>query len=912
MLTLPISGVCARRACVAAMMADSRGSGKRKMSTNIGPFEILSELAKSPTGAVYKANDPDGGQTIALKVIQLSAFGDSAAALEQALLAEAESTKALSSPNITPVFGAGVFDGQFCAAMEYVQGNSIATMLARKEGFSIWDLLDIGRQLGAGFDYAFSQGVVHYSLEPAKIMCGWDGTVRILSFGVSSAGIFAQHVSGGIPACLHYMSPEQVRGEPTDGRSNLFSLGAMLYEMVTERKAFDREDIEGLRQCILESTPVAPVQVSPKVHPLLSDLIMKALAKDPAERYQTGRQLLDDLEKCKESKPVAAKKAEAPKAVAAPKPNPAAQAKFASSAPAAAKPVAKPAPKPAPTARPAEKKLDSPASVRPSSVRADAAPMAPAPAVSKLAVPRAAAAAAGAGADATLPSQVPEIDLSNSFLTADAKATFEEPQVAELEISNPTSEYQVSEHQASEHQIPSASMSAGVLDEPQVESEEPAVETFEPQVDENAPRVAVDPMMAEGGQKSGGGISFSEMTELPPLKEVYIPPPPPPAEPVSFRPAQSAGTSFAGSKKKEDEKPKIQPREVAQKAIKEIKGVPPKLMLYAVGGAVALILAIGIGMTIYIHGLSGDDDAGAPKTSAAADTPAQSDASQPAPEKSPAPTRAAKPEPEQETPVAEPAAPVRARSAKPTKKVVTPAPVIPGQIAIDSTPQGAQVQIDGKSDPSYVTPFVLTNLEPGQHSITVSKAGYSTDTRAVAVTSANRTTTVIHLAQLMATLIVKSDPPGANIYVDGRDVGTKTPAQVSVDKGQHVVLVRMSGYIDETMNAQFALGQTFNFAPALRSLGNTDSIKAVGKMSKLFGGKGADAGQAILTIHTQPKGAQIAINQHMLDKGSPVDVALDPGNYVIDITQSGYAPIHKVISVDKGGKAVIDEVMQRQ
>ena len=96
----------------------------------------------------------------------------------------------------------------------------------------------------------------------------------------------------------------------------------------------------------------------------------------------------------------------------------------------------------------------------------------------------------------------------------------------------------------------------------------------------------------------------------------------------------------------------------------------------------------------------------------------------------------------------------------------------------------------------------------------------------------------------MATLVVKSDPPGANIYVDGRDVGTKTPAQVSVDKGQHVVLVRMTGYIDETMNAQFVLGQTFNFSPTLRSLGNTDNIRTVGKMSKLFGGKGGSAGQA--------------------------------------------------------------------
>ena len=83
-------------------------------------------------------------------------------------------------------------------------------------------------------------------------------------------------------------------------------------------------------------------------------------------------------------------------------------------------------------------------------------------------------------------------------------------------------------------------------------------------------------------------------------------------------------------------------------------------------------------------------------------------------------------------------------------------------------------------------------------------------------------------------------------------------------------------------------------------------------MSKLFGGKGAQPGQATLSIHTQPKGAQVSVNQHMLDKGSPVDVALDPGNYMVDITLTGYAPVHKVITADKGGKAVIDEVLQKQ
>src|ERR1700687_5046530 len=166
------------------------------MPTKIGHFEILSELAQSSTSAVYKANDPQSGQTIALKAIQLSAFGEHASALEQALLAEAESTKVLNSSNITNVFGAAEIEGRFCAAMDYIQGNSIATMLSRKEGFSIWDLLDIGRQLCAGFDHAKSHGIVHYSLEPAKIMCGWDGTVKILGFGVSSVGNFVQHVPG--------------------------------------------------------------------------------------------------------------------------------------------------------------------------------------------------------------------------------------------------------------------------------------------------------------------------------------------------------------------------------------------------------------------------------------------------------------------------------------------------------------------------------------------------------------------------------------------------------------------------------------------------------------------------------------------------------------------------------------------
>jgi len=827
------------------------------MSTKIGHFEILSELSKSATGAVYKANDPQTSQTVALKAIQLSAFGERAADLEKCLLEEAETTKVLSNPNLAPVYGAGEMEGQFCAAMEYIQGNSVATMLARKEGFSIWDLLDIGRQVCSGLDYAHSQNVFHYSLEPAKIMCGWDGTVRILGFGVSSVGKFTAEMPE-VPSILHYMSPEQVRGENIDARSNIFSLGTLFYEMVTDRKAFDREDSESLRLSILESMPVPPMHVNSKLHPLLSDLIMKALAKDPGQRYQTGRELLDDLEKCKESKPQAAKAPAAPAkapAVAAPV-KAAAQTKFASTPP-----------------RPVEKKPavpQPPVASRPAS---------PPPTVAKPEPARKAAAAAVGWAGAEVSSSSPHLDAPNPHIAPRAEA---------INDALP----------------PSASMSSAVLDEPAVEGPSP-----EP------PRIAVDPLMAGDAPSRGNGVSFSEMTELPPLKEVYIAPPPPP--PALQQEPSLTPNFHAGS---EPEKPKVQPREVAEKAIKEIKNVPPSLMVYSIAGAAVLILIIAIALVLHINHLNSDDDfprpAAEPANQAAASQPAAP--SQPAqvqvpqPGSVPAQTQPAESvEESQPAPTHVAAAATRGRNSK--KKSAAPiAPVVvPGQMAIDSTPQGAQVQLDGKTDPSWVTPFTLSGLNPGQHSVTVSKPGYSTDTRTVDVASGSKSFVVTHLVQLMATLSVTSTPVGANVYVDGRDTGKLTPAQVSVDKGQHVVLVRKAGFIDETTSAQFVLAQTVSFSPTLRSLGNVDDIKTVGKMKKLFGGKEAQ-GMGTVSVKTQPKGAQVAVNQHMLDKGSPVDFVLDPGNYVVDITLTGYAPIHKVITVDKGGKAVIDEVLQHE
>jgi serine/threonine protein kinase len=840
------------------------------MSTKIGHFEILSELAKSATGTVYKANDPESGQTVALKAIQLSAFGEKAAALQQALTEEAESTKSLTSPNITPIFGAGEMDGQFCVAMEYVQGNSIATMLARKEGFSIWDLLDIGRQVCSGLDQAHAAGVHHYSLEPAKIMCAWDGSIKILSMGASSAGKFVADMPGETPSILHYMSPEQVLGDKIDGRSNLFSIGAMFYEMVTDRKAFEGVDVESVRQRILDSTPIAPVKVNAKLHPLLSDLIMKALSKDPAERFQNGRELLDSLEKCKESKPQAANKL-APKPLAA-APKPPAAAKAVSPAPASAAPAAsRVAP---PVTKPAEKFVVPAAPAPRVEAKRQDRVSTPAQAESSPAPKAAAAAAAGWGTSSS--STVPGFNTSSESAAPEPAPSFA----------------------AAEQESPY--MSAAVAEPP----------AFEP------PKLAVDPMMAEDAPAhQSTSTSFSEISELPPLKEIVIKPeaPPPPPPPM----AAPVHTQFEGHVE-EDDKPRVNPREVAQKAIKEVKNVPPQLMLYSILGAVALILIVTI--WLWSRFGSGDDDSGSARPAAAVTETQPATAAQSEPVAQTTPQSAQQTAPETHEAVAapraqiaepEPEAPRSSKTRNSKKKVAAPV-IVPGQMTVDSTPQGAQVQLDGATDPTWVTPLAISSLDPGPHSITISKSGFVTDSRTIKVVSGSKSSVVVHLNQLSATLSVTSNPPGANIYVDGRDMGKLTPAQVSVDKGQHVVLIRKAGYIDETASAQFALGQTVALSPTLRAMGNVDNIRTVGKMKKLFGGNSGQTGQGTLSIRTQPKGAQVAVNQHMLDKGSPVEVMLDPGNYVIDISLSGYAPISKVVTVDKGGKAVLDETMQPQ
>jgi hypothetical protein len=443
---------------------------------------------------------------------------------------------------------------------------------------------------------------------------------------------------------------------------------------------------------------------------------------------------------------------------------------------------------------------------------------------------------------------------------------------------------------------PSATMSSAAIVEPEVE----------------APKIHVDPMMAEGPRPGATATrSFSEIDELPPLKEVRIAPPPrPPVEEVA-EPDVVHAAVFKGAAA--PEKPKVQPREVAKKAVSEIKKTPPQLFMVSIAAAILVIAVVVAGIAWHIHSENADDDATPAQTPApAASMPAQPSGTT-TPETSSANQTTTQVAPEAVTVVPPP---VSVQPKYNNKKKAKPKPVaptiVPGQLSVTSTPAGAQIQIDGQNDSTWVTPFNLAGLNPGQHTLTISKPGYAAETRTIDVGSGSKSFVSVQLAQLSATVSVSSEPAGASIWMDGKDTGRVTPAQISVDKaGNHSFAFKKQGYLDETTTTNLQVGQTFRLAQSLKALGNTDDIKMGGKFKKLFG-NGDTAGMGAVSIKTSPKGAQVAINNRILDKNSPVDLYLDPGNYVLDITLSGFKSIHKVITVEKSGKVVIDESLDRE
>ena len=198
---------------------------------------------------------------------------------------EAKAAGALSHPNIVTIFDAAEADGIFYIAMEYIEGTTLQQLLHERRSLSAQEVVDIGTQICAGLQYAHFRKVIHRDIKPPNIMLAANGVVKIMDFGIAKAGASMTH-TGEVLGTPHYMSPEQVRGHELDGRSDLFSTGVLLYEMVTGEKPFTGQNVTSVIYRDRNEQPIAPRKLDVTIHPGLSMVITKCLSKDPEYRYQ--------------------------------------------------------------------------------------------------------------------------------------------------------------------------------------------------------------------------------------------------------------------------------------------------------------------------------------------------------------------------------------------------------------------------------------------------------------------------------------------------------------------------------------------------------------------------------------------------------------------------------------------------
>jgi len=261
------------------------------MLNNLGKFKIVSEVGHGAMGVVYRAED-NLGRSVALKVLPPRLAGDPD--LVQRFNREARSAASLNHPNIVVIYESSQIDGTSYIAMEFIEGESLDQIISSRRAVSIVKRLDIIIQTCRGLQYAHKKQVVHRDIKPSNIMVDHDGTVKIVDFGIA-------HLGGGAMLTLtqdgqrlgtpSYMSPEQTQGKAVDGRSDIFSVGVMLFELLTYQKPFPGNDIASVWYKIQNEPPPPLSELLPTCPPDLEKAVNKALAKNREDRYHTAEDL---------------------------------------------------------------------------------------------------------------------------------------------------------------------------------------------------------------------------------------------------------------------------------------------------------------------------------------------------------------------------------------------------------------------------------------------------------------------------------------------------------------------------------------------------------------------------------------------------------------------------------------------
>lgn len=650
----------------------------------VGRYEVIGELGRGAMGVVYKAQDPTIGRVVAMKTMRLDTHGLETEDMLRRFKNEARAAGLLNHPNIVTIYDAGEQDGMFYIAMEFIEGTTLHSMLAEQRVLPPEEVIKIARQVCRGLDYAHAGGIIHRDIKPANIMITAKGTVKIMDFGIAKAGGGMTN-TGQVLGTPNYMSPEQVKGKQLDGRSDLFSFGVMLYEMLTGEKPFIGQNVTTIIYKIVHENPIAPRDLDVTIHPGLSAVVTRALAKDPQDRYQSGAELIRDLENYKS--------------------------------------------------------IGS--------------------------------------------------NLSATAVISAASGTGERTQAM---VKNSTN--------GAGH---AAGRANAALARPHR-------------------RGLLEAALLVGLIVASLGVGY-----------VYY----------GVRTARKLHEANLELERKIQEQQLQQA--AAAKVLKQAEGVPDS--------------------SVVVPADSGTDKA--------------------------------------ETGKANPAK---------GRKSPNLSMVHHGELRFTSQPNGANVEIDGWSDPRWVTPFKASNLAPGQHSITFSRPGYVQESRTSIVTENKSLLVYQVLSSVSTVLAVNSKPSGASILLDGRETGKTTPAQLVVSQGDHKVILHRPGFKDEIIAATAQEGQTQNLSATLQALPPLVMEENHPPMwRKVFGiNEAIPTGKGLVRIRSFPEGATIQVGSQIAQLKTPVRWPAAPGTYQIVLKLDGYKPVTRTVRVQSDKAYDIDAVFEAQ
>jgi serine/threonine-protein kinase len=272
--------------------------------TRIGRFRIVRELGRGAIGTVFLGHDPIIDRSVAIKILNSRLPRGEKKKYEQQFINEARAAGRLSHPNIVTIYDASVEDGTTYIAMEYLQGRELSKLLDSGHRFAMDDVAVIILRMADALNYAHKNDVIHRDIKPANIFLVENQIPKLMDFGIARSPnrlsdrdaeqaytLFKNNLLG----TPNYMSPEQAMGRPADHRSDLYSLGIIMYEMLTGGKPFRSRDTNHLLQQIAFKVPTAPHLLDTGVPIVLSNIAMRAMSKRAEKRYQNGQEMVLDL-----------------------------------------------------------------------------------------------------------------------------------------------------------------------------------------------------------------------------------------------------------------------------------------------------------------------------------------------------------------------------------------------------------------------------------------------------------------------------------------------------------------------------------------------------------------------------------------------------------------------------------------